>query len=102
MYLLERGGATGESPERRTERRLCNGLFLLLSGAFVLSIPAFANIFGIELRPTLEQLIAGFLIASAGLALIMGTILILRIPLKRLENYESHSVPEAGRGGLWK
>lgn len=102
MYLLENGCMIVESPERRAERRLCNGLFLMLTGAFVLSIPAFANIFGIELRPTLEQLIAGFLIASAGLALIMGTILILRIPLKRPENYESHSVPEAEGEGEWK
>ncbi|ABK14816.1 MAG: hypothetical protein H5T42_07795 [Methanothrix sp.] len=102
MYLLEKGCMIVESPERRAERRLCNGLFLLLTGAFVLSVPALAKIFGIEVRATLEQVLAGFLIASAGLALIIGTILIIRMPLKRPGNYESHSVPEAGRGALWK
>lgn len=100
MYLLEKGSMTVESPERRAERRLCNGLFLLLAGAFVLSMPALANIFGIEMRPTLEQILTGFLIASAGLSLILGTILLLRTPLRRPENYESH--PHEVQGALWK
>ncbi|MGB9902955.1 MAG: hypothetical protein ACPLOT_08240 [Methanothrix sp.] len=102
MYLLEKGCVILESSERRAERRLCNGLFLLLTGAFVLSMPTLAKIFGIEAGTGLEQVLAGFLITSAGLSLIMGTILLLRMPLKRPGNYESHSVPEAGRGTLWK
>jgi hypothetical protein len=104
MYLLEKGCMIVEPPERRAERRLCNGLFLLLAGAFVLSVPALANICGIEVRPALEQVLAGFLIASAGLSLILGTVLLqrTRMHLRRRENYESHSISEAGRGATWK
>lgn len=104
MYLLEKGCMIAEPPERRAERRLCNGLFLLLAGVFVLSVPALADIFGIEVRPALEQVLAGFLIASAGLSLILGTVLLrrARMTLKRPEDYGSHSVPETGRGAPWK
>ncbi|MDH7596269.1 MAG: hypothetical protein QHG98_00780 [Methanothrix sp.] len=104
MYLLEKGCVPVETPERRAERRLCNGLFLMLSGAFVLSMPALAGIFGIEMRPALEQVLAGFLITSAGLSLILGTILLqrARMPLRRPENYESHSIQDMGKGVLWK
>jgi len=104
MYLLEKGCTTVEPHDRRAERRLCNGIFLVLSGAFVLSMPALAKVFGIEMMPALEQILAGFLIASAGLSLILGTFLIrrTRMHLRRPENYESHSVSEAGRGVTWK
>ncbi|MEM0498356.1 MAG: hypothetical protein QW781_02525 [Methanothrix sp.] len=106
MYLLEKGCLIMESPEKRTERRLCNGLFLMLVGAFVLSMPALANIFRIEMRPTIEQVLTGFLLVSAGLSLILGTILLqkARTPLRQHESYEpqDHTVPDAGRGAVWK
>ncbi|MCX8207445.1 MAG: hypothetical protein N3G75_06395 [Methanothrix sp.] len=104
MYLLERGCVIVDSHERWAERKLCNGLFLMLAGAFVLSMHALASIFGIDVRPTLEQILTGFLILSAGLSLLLGTILLQRArkSSSRLENYETHSVSETGKGVTWK
>ncbi len=78
MYILERGIPSEVSPEVGVERRVCNGLFLVLIGLFVLSLPAIADLFGLEVSPTLELILSGFVILSAGLSLILGTWILRR------------------------
>ncbi len=78
MYILERGISSEVSAEGGVERRVCNGLFLVLIGLFVLSLPAIADLFGIGVSPTLELILSGFVILSAGLSLILGTWILRR------------------------
>ncbi len=70
MYLLEKEVPRKESTTSLVERKLVKGLFLVMSGFFLIFAPAIASIIGLEAELNFDMLLIGALIICAGLAII--------------------------------
>ena len=76
MYLLEKGIVERDDPRIRSERRIINGLFLVLAGATMILAPNFAALAGIEAHLSFELLLASLVVFCAGTAMLIGGALI--------------------------
>jgi hypothetical protein len=76
MYLLEKGIEEKDNKKIRSERRIINGLFLILAGASMILAPNFAAAAGIEAHLSFELLLASLVVLCAGTAMIIGEELI--------------------------
>ncbi len=72
MYMLEKGITKSDDPALRSERRMINGLFLILAGISMILMPGVAAVIGIQASPSLELLLAGAVVLCAGIAMIVG------------------------------
>jgi hypothetical protein len=73
IYLLEKEGPGKEPRTSPLERKMVKGLFLVISGFFLIFAPAIASIIGMEAEISYEILLIGALIISAGLAIIISS-----------------------------
>lgn len=76
MYLLEKGIVEKDDQKIRSERRMINGLFLMLAGASMILAPNFAVLAGIETHLSFELLLASLVVLCAGTAMLIGGALI--------------------------
>ena len=76
MYLLEKGIVEKDDKKIRSERRIINGLFLVLAGASMILAPNFAALAGIEAHLSFELLLASSVVLCAGTAMLVGGALI--------------------------
>jgi len=72
MYLLEKGIEQKDNKKIRSERRIINGLFLILAGASMILAPNFAALAGIEAHLSFELLLASLVVLCAGTAMLIG------------------------------
>lgn len=72
MYLLEKGIEEKDDKKIKSERRIINGLFLVLSGASMILAPSFAALAGIEAHLSFELLLASLVVLCAGTAMLIG------------------------------
>jgi hypothetical protein len=72
MYLLEKGIEEKDDKKIRSERRIINGLFLMLAGASMIFDPTFAAAAGIEAHLSFELLLASLVVLCAGTAMLIG------------------------------
>ena len=72
MYLIERNVVQEEPRDSRLERRLLSGLFLTFAGSSIVLSPNIARSVGINAVLTLELLLIGIIVISAGLAMLLG------------------------------
>ena len=72
MCLLDRGIIEEDTMDFRLERRLISGIFLTLAGSSIVITPSIARNLGINVFLTLELLIIGVIVVSAGLAMLIG------------------------------
>jgi hypothetical protein len=76
MYTMEKGIVVADSSVLRAERRMINGLFLILAGISMILMPGIAIVIGIEASPSFELLLAGVIVLCAGIAMMVGSGLI--------------------------
>lgn len=72
MYLLEKGVEEKDDKKIRSERRVINGVFLVLAGVSMILAPKFASLVGIEAQLTFELLLASLVVLCAGVAMLVG------------------------------
>ncbi|HNX09060.1 MAG TPA: hypothetical protein PKL29_02990 [Methanothrix sp.] len=72
MYLLEKGVEEKDDKKIRSERRVINGVFLILAGVSMILAPKFASLVGIEAQLTFELLLASLVVLCAGVAMLVG------------------------------
>jgi hypothetical protein len=72
MYLLEKGVEEKDDRKVRSERRVINGVFLILAGVSMILAPKFAVLVGIEAQLTFELLLASLVVLCAGVAMLVG------------------------------
>ena len=72
MYLLEKGVEEKDDKKIRSERRVINGVFLILAGVSMILAPKFASLVGIEAQLTFELLLASLVVLCAGMAMIIA------------------------------
>ncbi|MFB3764742.1 MAG: hypothetical protein ACE14P_05775 [Methanotrichaceae archaeon] len=72
MYLLEKEGSKKQSVSSLKEKKLVKGLFLVLAGSALVIAPGIAGIFGFSAELSLETVLIGTIIISAGLAILIG------------------------------
>lgn len=72
MYLLEKGVEEKDDKKIRSERRVVNGVFLILAGVSMILAPKFAGLVGIDAQLTFELLLASIVVLCAGVAMLVG------------------------------
>jgi len=70
--MLEKGIEEKDDKKIRSERRIINGLFLVLAGASMILAPSFAALAGIEAHLSFELLLASLVVLCAGTAMLIG------------------------------
>jgi cyanate permease len=76
MYLLEKGITEPDRSFLRDERRLFNGIFLILAGASMILAPGIARAFGMDVQLSFELLLAGLVVLCSGGSLILGSLIL--------------------------
>jgi len=72
MYLLENGKEEKDDRKLRSERRIINGVFLMLAGAAMIIAPGAATMAGIEAQLSFELILASLVVFCAGTAMLIG------------------------------
>jgi nitrate reductase gamma subunit len=72
MYLLEKGMEENDDKKARSERRIINGIFLILAGASMMFAPNLAAFAGIEAHLSFDLILASLLVLCAGIAMLIG------------------------------
>jgi hypothetical protein len=72
MYQLEKGIAEKDDKKIKSERRIINGLFLILAGAVMIIAPGFASLVGVEASLSFELILASLVVICAGMAMLIG------------------------------
>ncbi len=72
MFMLEKGIEAKDDKRGRAERRIINGLFLILAGTSMILAPHIAAVVSIEAHLSFELLLASLVVFCAGTAMIIG------------------------------
>lgn len=72
MYLLEKGKEEKDDKKLRSERRIINGVFLMLAGFAMIIAPGAATLAGIEAKLSFELILASLVVLCAGMAMLVG------------------------------
>lgn len=72
MLILERGIEKKEDRHARSERRVINGIFLILGGLSMLLAPRLAAMAGIDAQLSFDLLLVSMIMLCAGLAMLIG------------------------------
>lgn len=72
MFLLEKGKEEKDDRKLRSERRIINGVFLMLAGSAMIMAPGAATLAGIEAQLSFELLLASLVVLCAGMAMLIG------------------------------
>lgn len=91
MYLLEKGVPEKDDFQARSERRIINGVFLTMTGIFMIFTPKIAEAAGIESQLTFELLLASLIVFCAGIALLIGSGL---LRYRAIRQYEKDGLAE--------
>jgi len=76
MFMMEKGIVKADTSALRAERRMINGLFLILAGISMILMPGLAAVIGIGASLSFELLLAGAIVLCAGIAMMAGSGLI--------------------------
>jgi hypothetical protein len=72
MYLLENGKEEKDDGKLRSERRIINGVFLMLAGSCMIIAPGAATLIGIEAQLSFALILASLVVFCAGMAMLIG------------------------------